>query len=240
MKFRQLIDLLLFPKWAYFVFMSYFTYFFWYSPPTFYKKTQFNPDRSFIRWGDGETLMYLWISFDYQKSNNVLKKYFSLIAYTDMPNIVVWLPFRFLEKPIHETPYIRAWIISRYIIPRIFSSTREYWDAFFFRDIPNLDAFLWIYSSYSVFFIVNQKTYDKILKQSKWINIQGVHILPEINAFDNYESTIQILLQNLWKMNSEKTRILISAWPTAKALVYDLTKNWYIVHDTGAVFDKLL
>lgn len=197
-------------------------------------------NKSFIRWWDWETNSVLWISFSFEKSSKKLKMYLKNIINYNWDKILLWLPIKFIVNEEKNTNFIKIWKTTRLYLNKNIVSNKLYWDAFFFRDIWNFDNFTKFYDGTNLFLVWNEDTIKKVLDKN--IKLIWTYSIPYKNSFNNYfviKNNIVDKIKNL--ENSSNFIVLVSWWPFAKALCFDLTmENNYICHDVWAIFDIYL
>lgn len=142
-----LMDSLMNPKTFIFLLATYFRHYCGIKTyPLHVKTTPFDIGRSFIRWGDGETLMLLGISFSYENGSRKLSKKFESILQYSGNKFVLALPLFFIEKQEEETPHMKSWIITRRYFNQYLDLSRMYGDSFFFRNLAGIEAFKKLYA----------------------------------------------------------------------------------------------
>jgi len=222
-------------KYLYFIFLWKKT------KPIFLEQKIISPDleKSFIRWWDGETNAALWISFSFEKSSYKLKEYLNNIIKYNWNDIILWLPIDFILKEEKDTKYLKIWRTTRLYLWLKLNITKKYWDAFFFRKMKNINEFQNFYKHKQIFIISNKKTLEKT--KNSIVSIWNFEI-PYRNSFDNYNNIKNELVNKLDSFKKvDNLLILISWWPFAKALIYDLTiESKFVCHDVWAVFDIYL
>lgn len=242
----SLLSLLRFPSHLVFIFGVYIKYFLWIkTKPLNVKWDGFSMDKTFIRWGDGETMVALGIPmvfyFQYEHSSKRLsEKMKEILAYKGK-NIVIGLAREFLSQEEDKTSHLRAWIITRALFQSKFNQSAQYGDAFFFRQIGSYEKFLEMYKEKQVFLITNSDSIAKIENDGR-LPLLGSYAIPKSHAFDTYDFLKKEILERLDVFEKNDNMVIIMAgWPMAKVLAYDLTlEKWYISHDTGQFFDLFL
>lgn len=240
------ISLLQFPSHLIFIFSVYIKYFLGVkTKPLNVQWDGFSMNKTFIRWGDGETMVALGIPmvfyFQYEHSSKRLSdKMKSILSYKGN-DIVIGLAREFLSQEEEKTPHLRAWIITRALFQSKFALNSHYGDAFFFRQIGSYEKFLEMYKKKKVFLITNSDSIEKIQNDGR-LPLLGTYAIPKSHAFDSYDVLKKEIIEKLDSLEDKKNMILILAWwPMAKVLAYDLTIEFgYISHDTGQFFDLFL
>lgn len=171
-------------------------------------------DKTFIRWGDGETMVTLGIPmvfyFQYEHSSKRLsKKMKEILAYTGN-DIVIGLAREFLSQEEDKTPHIRAWIITRALFQSKFNQGTHYGDAFFFRQIGSYEKFLEMYKKKRVFLITNSDSIVKIENDGR-LPLLGSYAIPKSHAFDSYDFLKKEILEKLENIQNKENMIIIMA-----------------------------
>lgn len=224
-----------------FLFSSYLKYFFSIkTKPIVLNKIWFNIDRSFIRWWDWETLILLGISFIYEDWNPELSRKFLKILNYKWDDFILWLPFLYIQDEEENTSYLRSWIITRNYFNKIQFSKKEYWDAFYFINLWNISKFIELYKNKKIFLISNVNTIDKS-KKIKNLNFVWFQEIPDKKSYKLYNKIKNQTIEKLNLLEKKDLIIIISWWPLAKVLSYDLTIDLnYVCHDVWSYFDRNL
>lgn len=194
--------------------------------------------QTFIRWGDWETNSVLWISFSFEKASPLLSQYLKKILSHKDSNILLWLPLDYIIYSEENTENISLRRTTRIYLSKYIDSTKTYGDAFCFRNIGSIKIFNEFYAGKDLILISHQDTLHR--GKNLLNNLIGTFEIPYRNAFDYYYDLKSDIIQHLNNTIRDKknTVILVSWWPFAKALCYDLTiESVFICHDIWAVFD---
>ena len=239
-------SLLRFPRHLMFLSGAYFRYFLGIkTKPLDAKWEGFSMNKTFIRWGDGETMVALGIPmvfhFQYEHASKRLSEKMKAILAYKGDDIVIGLPREFLTQEEEKTPHLRAWIITRNLFQSKFALNSQYGDAFFFRQIGSYEKFLEMYKNKKIFLITNSDSIKKIKNDGR-LPLLGTYAIPKSHAFDSYDRLKKEISEKIRKIEDKKNMVLIIAgWPMAKVLAYEFTTEyWYICHDTGQFFDLFL
>lgn len=198
-------------------------------------------EKTFIRWWDGETNAVLWISFSFENSSPLLRKYLHKVITYTWDDMLIWLPLDYIQYDEKNTDNVALWRTTRIFLAEHINKNNTYWDAFYFRNMKSVDEFSKFYQWKQLIIISNGNTLEKI--RGKIENVIGIFEIPYRNSFDNYTHLQQEIKNYIGSIISDKnnTVIIVSWWPFAKALCYDLTKDsQFICHDVGAIFDLYL
>ncbi len=202
-------------------------------------------EKTFIRWGDGETMVALGIPmvfvYKYEHSSRRLSEKMKAILSYEGKDIVIGLAREFLSQDEDQTPHLRAWIITRALFQSNFISNSQYGDAFFFRQIGSYEKFLEMYREKRIFLITNSDSIQKIQNDGR-LPLLGTFAIPKTHAFDSYDILKKEIIFAFDGLEDTSHMVIILAgWPMAKVLAYDLTIEYgYICHDTGQFFDLFL
>jgi hypothetical protein len=201
---------------------------------------------SFIRWGDGETAIFLGDNAKFQDYKKELKDSLSTILnnYNILSNkVLLGVPNFFLNiapSKLFLNNKLKLWYKTIYLFKYKFLKASQYYkvgDAFVFRPLSPIDntyiSKLW--QNKKVIIITSDK--DLIFDfQKRYSNVIGYIIIPERNVFD-YDREIQGKLKSLLKSNDKRDLvILISAGPYAKYLAMQLVEQSILVYDVGNYF----
>ena len=171
-------------------------------------------DKTFIRWGDGETMVALGIPmvfyFQYEHSSKRLsEKMKEILAYKGK-NIVIGLAREFLSQEEDKTSHLRAWIITRALFQSKFNQSAQYGDAFFFRQIGSYEKFLEMYKEKQVFLITNSDSIAKIENDGR-LPLLGSYAIPKSHAFDTYDFLKKEILERLDVFEKNDNMVIIMA-----------------------------
>lgn len=151
------------------------------------------------------------------------------------------MPIEYITKKEEQTKYLRARLITRYYLNKHIDRRRKYWDAFYFINLGNISVFKNLYKWKKLFIVANNETIKKIKESDLKNNIIWYNEIPYRNAYLKYNEIKQSILRDLENIDRNNLIIIISSWPTAKVLCYDLTiEEDFICHDVGSYFDRNL
>ncbi len=239
-----------FTNWRVFLYVTvyYPLFFFWYkTPPLSIKTKSFDVNKSFVRIWDGEILICMWIDLHFAtftqkafpKLQSTMRK---LVAYS-WDDLDLWLSLKYITEVEDSTPRMEMHRLMRTYYKHVLglSPKKPYWDAYFFRDLWNFDALAFLYSRYKIVLITKASTIVAVAESKKFLLVWSVEIPPN-NAFSFYDSIKNDVISACKRFQYDPSlRILISAWPVAKMLCYDLTvSHSFVCHDVGSVFDMFL
>lgn len=198
-------------------------------------------NKSLIRWGDGETFITFRQDIVFQSYNQQLFEALNKILddYNDQANYYLAVPL----TPLLMTPfklissgYYIFWHKTRVLFKRkMFPIPSVLMDAFLFRPLSSTSSNsierLWV-NKRLVVVTSSEDSADRFKVKYKNLFIGSVIISYE-NAYSNINN-IKVSILNLCKDESAgNIRILISAGPTAKVLVFQLAKEGYVCYDIG-------
>jgi hypothetical protein len=197
---------------------------------------------SLIRWGDGETNLVLGKSIYFQDFNILLQDRLRKVLINSANNRILFcVPHNFLTKNVFTLLFSkknRLWLYSRYLLYPYLKSGTKYGDAFLFRpesSITNNELNILWKGKVVILVGSNVNDFDRFNHKNDFIASKYVNI-SDNNAFSNYESLIKTLLYYCSEYDLVNLRVLVSAGPTAKLLVYDLTMHGIIAYDVGHYF----
>lgn len=238
------------PSNFFFVLYSYIKYFVWIpTKPLHIIPKDFDINKTLIRWWDGETMAALTIpfvfSYDYEKANKQLSiQLLNLLEQSlKQKDIQFAIGTKYYIYPEKQTENLRCYILSRRLLQKYIQKSSIITEQLFFRNIGSYDKFQNLYKDFNILLVTNQQTIKKVKAHWK-LNIIESYAIPSKNSFDQLD-TIKQSLDKILKTNNgiskNKTRTLISGWPTGKLIaLYLHQKHNIISHDVGAVFDIYL
>lgn len=174
--------------------------------------------------------------FDQDLCNEMRELFYN---YSNKSKYLLSVPYCFNEdiKWYLKMPYgfTACFAGCRLFFRRKCNKNMVYGDAFLFkRGNKSIYEKLWL-NEKEIILIHNDIKRAKVLWREYKIKVKFIKI-PKKNAYneiDNIEKKIKELNWN------KRTKILISAWPMAKALIYRL-QNEYTIYDTWHCFDEPL
>lgn len=203
--------------------------------------------KSIIRWGDGESFILLGGDIYFQKYDNKLHSYLIKIVKdyykSDCPYLLA-IPNIYLRKSLKELNAIGkggVWKNTRYVYKRFFCKSKIYGEALLFRmnySLSNKEiSKLWDEAENIIFIHPDEKVFKDFKTRYSNCNIFFIKI-PSKNAFSEYENILNEVKNKIFNnnLNTNNLRILLSAGPTARTLVYDLSKMGFICYDLGNYF----
>lgn len=203
-------------------------------------------NKSLIRWGDGETALYLGKDIEFQKSNKELSQELQKIldSYCKKEvNFLLAAPNFYLKTSffnLYKLRKHRTWFLTRYVFGKKFLKLPLLGDAFIFRPLSTANnndiERLWLNNN-----VVLVNSDKKILEDFK-IRYPSIKVsfikIENVNAFSNLSFILEEIQKayNINNFNKEDTKILISAGPTAKIILSKLCVLGYIGYDMGHYF----
>jgi len=204
-------------------------------------------DKSFIRWGDGESAILYGSDLMFQDYNPKLKREMILFLkdHVNSDKYILGISHHFISLSLNDfknQPGKRPgmWRTTRFIMHRYCSPASTYGDAFLFRpysDVTNSDLQkLW--QDRHVILLSSDVEHAK--KIETYTNAKTIHqiIIPPKNCFQvitELEKETLDLIKDL-SFDSFNIRVLISGGPGGKVLAHRLIKKGYIVYDVGNYF----
>ena len=197
---------------------------------------------SLIRFGDGEfRMMYFGFKIHDQKSDKNLRRELKTIfrGYSKTSKYLLSIPKYYEEdkKWFDSKPYVYTAVNAPWRL--LFRMHRKkdmiYGDSYLFgnNEKSAYDS-LWK-NEKEIILVHNNEKWAKSLEKEYKLKVDFVKI-PERNAYDKID---EIEAEIREKNKDSKKKVLISAGPTAKALVYRLSKEMTL-YDTGHCFDRPL
>ena len=198
---------------------------------------------SIIRYGDGEfRIIESKKGIHYQDFNQELCREMEELfySYSDKSKYLLSVPYFFNEdiKWYKKMPYsfTSCFAKCRLFFRKKHNKNMIYGDAFLFKK-GNKKIYEKLWKNEKKLILVhNDIKWAKSLEQEYNIKVEFIEI-PKKNSYDEIDN-----IQNeIKRMNKDKkTKVLISAGPMSKALIYRLSKEGYIIYDTGHCFDEPL
>lgn len=205
--------------------------------------------KSLIRFGDGELLCMKGKSISYQEHNLNLSRELKSIEQTYLRekvdcNFILCMPNEFLKcngmTLLKRRKWISSWSFFRYYFKHNLDGSIEYGDSFMFsKRYKKIYQEIWKKKD-NIIFVHNKKIYADEFEKSTGKKVIFISI-PERNAYaciDNIVNNIKNAIKNLKDL--EKSLILISAGPCAKAVVFRLINEEIQIIDTGHCWDDPL
>lgn len=196
---------------------------------------------SLIRWGDGETQIIFGKSIYFQDFNENLKNDLLKLILNKSPNVLKCIPVKYLKKNILNLIFqkkLRLWAKTRYFFYKLCTGNEIYGDAFLFRPESKLTNSqiekLWI--GKKIILVVNEEQIFKdFSKKYKDNDIFFIKIKKK-NAYEEKDIILEKIFKYLSNNDPNHIRVLVSAGPTAKIIVYEVARNGYIAYDMGHYF----
>lgn len=205
-------------------------------------------EKSIIRFGDGEFRILLnKRGIEYQQFNPSLQEELRKIIkeYSDNSPYILAMPSSMFTKSIlwylkNKKIYIDCFGFYRFYFRYFMNKKCTYGDAFCFSlNNEKIYSKLWSSDDIIIFVHRDKRFAEKFQKQ---YNIETKFIkIPSKEAYSEVESTIDRIKEEIIKLpQNKKCKVLISAGPAAKSIVYSLSKNNIIAYDTGHCWDEPL
>lgn len=208
-------------------------------------------NKALIRIGDGEFRIMLRKKDQlYQKYSNALQKEMMqfLIDYKKEKacNFVLAVPNEpFINEAkwfssINNDMILQCFGLYRFYFRNFMAKDKIYGDAFVFQrdNVSNYEK-LWLNSD-KVIFVHNNKKYADGFEQKYNIETYFVKV-PSKNSYDVIDAVEEEIVKVVNGLDKDVNyKIVISAGPMAKALVYRLLKKDIIAYDTGHCWDEPL
>lgn len=204
--------------------------------------------KSIIRLGDGEFRILLnKKGIEYQEYNDSLRNEISQIIkqYSKDSKYLLALPSSMFTKSIlwylkNDNIYVDCFGFYRFYFRYFMKNNVIYGDAFCFsKGNENEYKKLWENCD-RILFVHNNKKYAIEFESKYAIKVDFIEI-PQKNSYSKIDSIIKEIKNKLKKMKPNTMyKILISAGPTAKPIIYRLSKENIIAYDMGHCWDSPL
>jgi hypothetical protein len=205
-------------------------------------------NKSLIRWGDGESKIILGGDLYFQKNSTKLFKDFLCLTkyYNRSSNYVLALPVDFLDKSKKELLKINkynTWLMSRYVYKMFFSKKNVvFLDSFLFRENSELlntkIQMLWEKENY-VFFVHNNYKYYvdfcQKFRDKKVFFIEATSANSYSKSKQNMKEISEII--EMYTIDKNDLCVLVCSGPSAKPMVYNMSKKGIKALDMGHYFD---
>jgi hypothetical protein len=204
-------------------------------------------NKSFIRWGDGESSVLYGNDLIFQDYVPELKKDMIkiLIDHINNENFILGVSHHFISMNLDDfnnQPGNRPsmWRTTRYIMHKFCSTRSTYGDAFLFRPLSNVSnsELKKLWQNKHVILLSSDKEHGKKIENHQ--DVSSVHQIriPSNNCYqvvDDLEDKALNLIDEL-SFNKGNIRILISGGPGGKVLAHRLLLKGFIVYDVGNYF----
>ncbi len=202
--------------------------------------------KSLIRWGDGETSILLGRSLAFQSNSLSLMQYYRMIvkSYGVDSRYMLALPTKYLRMTGHklqETGKRHQWHPTRYACNLFFPKGKvKYADAFIFREETSLANSeiekLWVNSKHVILMHNNYKYFIDFAAKYPGIDCHFIPVLP-CGAYGRAGEYMQNAFKSAKAFGLAETRVLVSAGPAGKPIVFWLSQRGLISYDMGHYFD---
>ena len=196
--------------------------------------------KSLIRIGDGEIyIMNFGSVAHYENFNPELRRYLSSIIneYSPESPYVIGLPQLYVDMSnaeLRKRAMLRCWLPLKIMVRHRFPKAMKYFDAhIFYRNGTFTNILEKHLKPYRVI-IVTRKFNIDLLEEA------GIHSKLNVTFIETKESgtfadrkEIMARIREMAASNTSGYRILFSAGPASKAMIYDLSREGFICYDLG-------
>lgn len=196
--------------------------------------------RSLIRLGDGEVYIVHHGSIHYQDFHPRLREYFlSMIQeYSKTSPYILGIPQTYLgmsNTELRQKNLFHCWLPFKVAYQMLFNARAPYFDAhLFYRDGAFANTLEGILKDKTVLLVASEKNWNAASSAEIQKHLTVEHIVcPEENAFDAFDAIVQTIRERVDGEDPDAFRVLISAGPASKALVYVLSKERIASYDLG-------
>ncbi len=196
--------------------------------------------KSLIRLGDGEVYIMNFGSVHYQKYTPRLRVYFLEMVreYREDSPYLLGIPQEYMSKSnteLRAVNLLHCWLPFKVTYQRLFTTKAKYFDAHVFYRGNSFQKMLeGILVDKKVLLIASRDNW-LLMKEAgmdQKLNVEWIEC-PSSNAFDEFDSLLQQILERIAEDTIDEYRVLASAGPASKALVYELSKKGIIAYDLG-------
>lgn len=207
-------------------------------------------NKSFLRWGDGESLAYfgsdIWFQQNSSELNTILKKIISSQKVNKQDNYLFAMTHEKFSGSIKEIlssgpQEYNTWKSSRFLYATICDKKRKCFNAYMFKGLEKTeyDTIVKKFLSFkNIVVVCSNPDIAKDFFSFHTFNGKVFFIkIPETDAFssfDDVKASIKKRINNPFQLS--ESVILISAGPLAKCVCYELSSEGYIVYDIGKFF----
>lgn len=196
-------------------------------------------DKSIIRLGDGEFKIMIGGSIYFQSfSLSLCRDLWKLVLnYKNNSNYILCVPdpIECKKKPFMWAPYL---LLDKFYFSR--RSSAAYYNSFVFRGESGLPkkVYLDIFNKYSTAVIChsNNQVVQDFFRLNKF-RVRHVS-LPPIDAYCSRHKIYNEIIKCAAELDYRDFIVMVSAGPTAKFLVYELSKVGIRALDVGHLFEK--
>ncbi|WP_158095531.1 GT-D fold domain-containing glycosyltransferase [Massilimicrobiota sp. An142] len=208
-----------------------------------------NSKKSLIRFGDGELLSMKGKSISYQEQNLNLSLELKSIEQMYLRekvdcNFILCMPNEFLKcsgmELLKRREWISSWSFFRYYFKNNLDKSVEYGDSFIFsKRYRERYKEIWEKKE-NIIFVHNKKNYADDFEKLTGKKVVFISV-PEKNAYASIDHIVNNIKNEINKLkNLEKSMVLISAGPCAKAVIFRLINEEIQIIDTGHCWDDPL
>lgn len=196
--------------------------------------------RSLIRLGDGEIHIMNYGSIHYQDFHPQLREYFLAMIrdYTPDAPYLLGVPQTYLgmsNRELCKKRLFHCWLPFKVSFQMLFNTQASYFDAhIFYRGEAFLRTLEKVLNNKKIFLVTSQRNWELVCVAGIKNHLTVEHILcPEENAFARFEDIARMICERVADLDVDNFRVLISAGPASKALVYVLSKQGIVSYDLG-------
>ena len=202
---------------------------------------QLDQGKSMIRLGDGEIYLINYGDSARQDYRPRLRAYLLRIIQSYDPETgayLLGLPKEFLGRPnreLQDLHMLRTWLPSKIAFERLFPPQQPYFDAhLFYRDGAFTQTLGHALRSHRTVVVTNPDHIARLKKAGLGgpLNLSFVSCAPH-NAFDEFDGLLGRILSLVETGQERLYRVLLSAGPASKALVYELSRRGIASYDLG-------
>lgn len=196
--------------------------------------------KSLIRLGDGDIWHTNFSDQEYQRYHPRLRDYLLKIirGYDSRSGpYLLGLAKAWIGKSnaeLREAGKLRMWLPSKIAFQRFFHAGETYFDAHLFYRGGAFERTLGdVLSRYRNIVVTHAANISRLEKTGFAEGLQVAFIeCPAENAFDQFDALLGAILKEVGS-GADRHRVLLSAGPASKALVYELSKRGIVSYDLG-------
>ncbi len=204
-------------------------------------------EKSFIRWGSGESSHVLGGANPTQKYDPKLSKsLFDILRnYNKDSKYLLGAPSIYLKSSYQDfkklgRKKIQLWRSTRYLFDKYADNTIIYGDAFVFRNERRIELkkIEKIWKDKKVVLVAgSRRYYESLIEYSSVADALFIQTA-KYNSFSNINVTLQSIIEVVKKLGPLKNvRVLVTTGPSSRVIVNELCKYDIISYDTGNLFE---
>ena len=195
---------------------------------------------SLVRINDGEIYLINYGLIHYQDFHPRLRQYMLDIVQQYGPDSPyrIGLPEQYLSQSnleLRKSKLLRCYLSSKMAYQQLFNKHMPYFDAHLFYRGKSFERVLEKVLRGKRVLLVTSAGNWKLMEEAglkEKLDVSLIECKPK-NSFDEFDLLLQRIYDPIPAGHEKDFRVLVSAGPTSKALVYELSKKGIITYDLG-------